>query len=175
MASTCSQLLDLCLRGQAVPSTLLDECLAEDRGRAFFSIVVERLGDLFDPALCETYASLFTEVIHRVAPDLVSRTRRAPSKQPAPASASRVYVLSRVTLGADVAITSVMMDATKRRYPDAEIFFVGRRKNYELFEADARIQHFPAPYVRSGAIEVVHELAARGLTNKQMTLKPKAR
>ena len=52
MASTCSQLLDLCLRGQAVPSALLDECLAEAGGRAFFSIVVERLGDLFDPALC---------------------------------------------------------------------------------------------------------------------------
>ena len=39
----------------------------------------------------------------------------------APAAANRVYVLSRVTLGADVAVTSVLLDAAKRRYPGAEI------------------------------------------------------
>jgi ADP-heptose:LPS heptosyltransferase len=61
-------------------------------------------------------------------------------------------VLSRVTLGADVAVTSVLLDAAKRRYPEAEIFFVGPRKNYELFEADPRIAHMPAPYARSGAL-----------------------
>jgi ADP-heptose:LPS heptosyltransferase len=63
-----------------------------------------------------------------------------------------VYVLSRVTLGADVAVTSVMLDAAKRRYPDAEIVFVGPRKSYEMFEADPRISHFPAPYARGGAL-----------------------
>jgi hypothetical protein len=61
-------------------------------------------------------------------------------------------VLSRVTLGADVAVTSVLLDAAKRRYPEAEIFFVGPRKNYELFEADPRVSHLPAPYARSGAL-----------------------
>ena len=30
---------------------------------------------------------------------------------------NRIYVLSRVTLGADVAVTSVMLDAVKRAYP----------------------------------------------------------
>ena len=63
-----------------------------------------------------------------------------------PASADRVYVLSRITLGADVAVTSVLLDAAKRRYPSAEIFFVGPRKNYELFEADPRISHREVPY-----------------------------
>jgi hypothetical protein len=28
-----------------------------------------------------------------------------------------VFVLSRVTLGADVAVTSVLLDAAKRRFP----------------------------------------------------------
>jgi ADP-heptose:LPS heptosyltransferase len=63
-----------------------------------------------------------------------------------------VYVLSRVTLGADVAVTSVMLDAAKRRYPGAEVVFVGPQKSYELFEADPRIKHLPAPYARSGAL-----------------------
>ena len=49
-------------------------------------------------------------------------------------------------------MTSVLLDVAKRRYPDAEIVFVGPRKSYELFEADPRVQHLPAPYARSGAL-----------------------
>ena len=52
----------------------------------------------------------------------------------------------------DVAVTSVLLDAAKRRYPDAEIVFVGPRKSYELFEADARIKHRAAPYARGGSL-----------------------
>jgi ADP-heptose:LPS heptosyltransferase len=63
-----------------------------------------------------------------------------------------IYVMSRVTLGADVAVTSVVMDAAKRRYPKARIVFVGPRKNYELFENDPRIEFREAPYARSGAL-----------------------
>ncbi len=151
MASTCNELLDLCLRGQPWSSELLDRAIAEDEGRALFSIVVERLGDLFEPRVCDTYARLFSEVIARVCPDLISRTRRAPSNR-LPVSAQRVYVLSRITLGADVAVTSVLLDAAKRRYPKAEIVFVGPRKNYELFEADPRIVHLDVPYARGGSL-----------------------
>jgi hypothetical protein len=126
--------------------------MAEDEGRAFLSIVVERLGDLFEPELCRTYDQLFRQVIARACPDLIPRLRVNHHPHPAPASADRVYVLSRITLGADVAVTSVLLDAAKRRYPDAEIFFVGPRKSYEMFEADPRIRHFPAPYARSGSL-----------------------
>jgi len=125
--------------------------MAEDEGRALFTIVVERLGDLFEPRLCDTYARLFTEVIARICSDLISRTRRALSTE-LPDSAQRVYVLSRITLGADVAVTSVLLDAAKRRYPSAEIVFVGPRKNYELFEADPRIVHREVPYSRGGSL-----------------------
>ncbi len=72
---------------------------------------------------------------------------------PSPDTTDRVYVLSRVTLGADVAVTSVLLDAAKRRYPNAEIVFVGPLKSYELFEADSRIRHRLAPYARSGALK----------------------
>lgn len=151
MASTCNELLDLCLGGESWSSELLDRAIAEDQGRALLSIVVERLGDLFDPRLCDVYERLFSQVIARVCPDLVSRTRRAPAAR-LPESAERIYVLSRITLGADVAVTSVLLAAVKRRYPAAQIVFAGPRKNYELFEADPRIVHREIVYARNGSL-----------------------
>ena len=154
MGNTCNELLEYCLRGEPWPDDLLDRALAIDDGRAFLSIVVERLGDLFEPRLCETYDRLFTQVILRTAPELgaaIAQTGRTLASHPN--TAKRVYVLSRVTLGADVAVTSVMLDAAKRRYPSAEVVFVGPQKSYELFESDSRIKHRPAPYARSGALK----------------------
>jgi hypothetical protein len=146
------QLLEHCLRGEAWTSDLLDRAISEDEGRALLSVVVERLGDLFEPQLCRVYERLFTQVIERVCPSLIPRLRKTTSSHAAPASANRVYVLSRITLGADVAVTSVMLDAAKQRYPDAQIVFVGPRKSYEMFEGDPRIAHQPAPYARSGSL-----------------------
>lgn len=153
MVNTCNELLEYCLRGEPWPDSLLEQALAIDDGRALLSIVVERLGDLFEPRLCKTYDRLFTEVILRTAPEIAPRLRSSGEPAAAPASTNRVYVLSRVTLGADVVVTSVMLDAAKRRYPNAEVVFVGPRKSYELFEADPRIRHLPAPYARSGALK----------------------
>ena len=59
-----------------------------------------------------------------------------------------IFVLSRVTLGADVAVTSVILDAAKRRFPEAAIRLAGPRKNWELFAADPRVLHLPVNYRR---------------------------
>ncbi len=67
--------------------------------------------------------------------------------------AADIAVLSRVTLGADVAVTSVIIDGLKRRFPQARIWFVGPRKNYELFGADERVGHIPLEYPRRGSIQ----------------------
>ena len=144
------------MRGEAWSAALLDRAIEEDHGRALLSIVVERLGDLFEPRLCQVYRRLFTEVIERVAPELRERLRGPQIAQRAPnesqLQAQRVYVLSRVTLGADIAVTSVLLDAAKRRFPDAQIIFAGPRKSYEMFEADARVGHFNVPYARTGSL-----------------------
>ncbi len=152
MENTCNELLECCLRDEQWPDDLLDRALAIDDGRAFLSIVVERLGDLFEPRLCETYDRLFTQAILHTTPELASRLRK-PAEHAVPDQPKRVYVLSRVTLGADVAVTSVLLDAAKRRFPSAEIVFVGPLKSYELFESDSRVQHRLAPYARSGALQ----------------------
>ena len=151
--SACATLLDRCLSGAAIPDDLLDRALAVDEGRAFLSVVVERLGDLFEPRLCDVYEELFPRVIDRVFPELTPRVRHLRASPAAPDEVDRVYVLSRVTLGADVAVTSVLLDAAKKRYPNAQVFFVGPKKNFELFEADPRIAHFPSPYPRSSSLQ----------------------
>ena len=64
MASTsAAELLQRCLDGEPWTDDLLCAALAEEDGRAFFRIVVERLGDLFEPRLCDTYARLFARVL----------------------------------------------------------------------------------------------------------------
>ncbi|MEP6962869.1 MAG: hypothetical protein ABI995_12375, partial [Acidobacteriota bacterium] len=172
MENTCREVLDLCLQGRQVPDQLLDQAVEIDGGRQFLSVVVEHLGDLFEPALCDVYADLFTRVIKHIAPEI--HPRRAESRTP-PATAKRVYVLSRITLGADVAVTSVFLDAAKRRYPQAEIIFVGPRKNYELFEGDQRIQHQEAPYVRSGELKDRLAASASLWFNDGIVLDPDSR
>src|SRR5579863_5315621 len=109
--SACAtEVLDSCIRAETVTDDLLDRALAVDEGRAFLSIVVERLGDLFEPRLCDVYEELFPRVIRRVFPELMPRVRRLQGSPAPPNSVERIYVLSRVTLGADVAVTSVLID-----------------------------------------------------------------
>src|SRR5205807_199439 len=112
------------------------------------------------PRLFDVYAELFAEVIARVilglhARHVVGRYRRvrAPRKLDGdPSSVNKIFVLSRVSLGADIAVTSVVLDAAKKRFPSAEIYFAGLRKGWDLFAADSRINHLPVSYGRSGTL-----------------------
>ncbi len=69
-----------------------------------------------------------------------------------PRKVDTICVLSRVTLGSDIKITSIILDAMKRRFPSARILFVASRKSAELFEADTRIETLTADYPRSGSV-----------------------
>jgi hypothetical protein len=158
--SLAQQLLEHCLNGTPWPDRLLSELL-DGGDHALFRIVVEHLGDLFEPRLCDVYAGLFAEVIARRIPELhaehlLARYERV--RQPRvfdrdPAAIRNVFVLSRVTLGADVAITSVLLDAAKQRFSNARIWFVGPQKNWELFQADPRLSHLAIAYGRSGTLD----------------------
>ena len=155
------ELLEHCLAGSPFPEHLLDELLIGDRSRALFRVVVERLADLFEPRLCTVYAELFSEVIARRIPGLhaghlaarYARVRRPRKLDRDPATVRNVFVLSRVTLGADVAITSIVLDAAKQRFPNSQIYFVGPQKAWELFAADPRLHHLAIAYGRSGTLD----------------------
>lgn len=62
-------------------------------------------------------------------------------------------MLSRVTLGADVKITSILLDAAKKRFLDARVVFVGGNKSFELFANDSRLEHLDFDYPRSGSVK----------------------
>jgi ADP-heptose:LPS heptosyltransferase len=159
--SLAQELLEHCLAGSPYPERLVDDLLEGERSRALFRIVVERLADLFEPRLCEVYADLFSEVIARRIGDLhaehlaarYERVRRPRKFDRDPAAIRNVFVLSRVTLGADVAITSIMLDAAKQQFPNAQIYFVGPQKAWELFAADPRLRHIAIAYGRSGTLD----------------------
>lgn len=155
------ELLEHCLAGSPFPEHLLDDLLTGDGSRALFRIVVERLGDLFEPRLCEVYADFFSEVIARRIPGLHAehvaaryrRVRRPRKFDRDPAAIGNVFVLSRVTLGADVAVTSIVLDAAKQKFPNAQIHFVGPQKAWELFAADPRLSHIAIAYGRGGTLD----------------------
>src|SRR3954464_12800030 len=78
LASTsATELLQRCLSGDTWTDDLLREAISEDDGRAFFRIVVERLGDLFEPRLCDTYSALFSRVVKLVDPGVCAEDLRA--------------------------------------------------------------------------------------------------
>jgi ADP-heptose:LPS heptosyltransferase len=153
--------------------------------RAWFSEVVEPLADSFDAARVEEYVRMFAGVLEAVDPALeagslieryhrVRRPRVYLGGQP-----DHVFVLSRVTLGADIAITSVLLDAAKQRFPESRIWYVGSRKGFELFAADPRVEHAPAPYDRTGSIRD-RVMASQSLENlvsraRSITIDPDSR
>jgi ADP-heptose:LPS heptosyltransferase len=157
-STSCSSIAqDLLARSLAghLPREIPPALLEEPCGKALFGILVEGLADRFVPALCDAYVRLFATAVAHVYPridpiSLVARYERIRLPRIVSAKPRRVFVLSRITLGADVAVTSVLLAAAKRRFPHAEIVFVAPQKNYELFAADPRIRHHPIAYRRGG-------------------------
>jgi ADP-heptose:LPS heptosyltransferase len=145
------ELLGQCLRGEPWDRGLLHELLRESCDGALFRIVAEGLSDRFEPLLCRVYDEIFAEALRVPIP------RREPVRL---RDFRRVFVLSRVTLGADVAVTSVVLDAAKRRFPKAEIHLAGPAKNAELFSTDERIRHTPVHYRRGSIADRISHLAA---------------
>jgi ADP-heptose:LPS heptosyltransferase len=150
------EVLDRCIARQ--PPKDLPPALMEDPcAPALFGVLVEGLADRFEPALCDAYARLFTQAIARVTgaepSALVSRYEWVRRVRRVTTHPKRVFVLSRVTLGADVAVTSVLLSAAKQRFRRARITLAGPRKNYELFANDSRIHHAPIEYRRGGLHE----------------------
>src|SRR4051812_6759107 len=147
---------------------------AERATRAFFASLIEWLADSFSPANVALYNRVFAQAIEhcRRLPQgraidqalnhfglldeaaLLNRAealrhRQAGTGLPS-ANVRRVIVLSRVTLGADVAIASVIINRCEREFPDAEMVLVGGRKAAELFGGDRRITFKEIAYRRGG-------------------------
>jgi len=153
-----------------------DESLAKSGIEATFRSIVEPLNDSFDANDRDVYYDVFSYVIHLIRElpeadhidrtlktfglftqqDLLDRVKsliahnktNSPQKQ----NIKKVFVLSRVTIGADVAITSIIIEKSKKIFPNANIFFLANKKNYELFGNDENIKILPLDYKRRGGL-----------------------
>lgn len=156
--------------------TSQDRQVAESATRAFFTSLVELLADSFEPDAVSLYNRAFAQVIQacrldpragqlahelkefglRSEEDLIARSHtlrqvsRLTDSIDSSGKVRRVIVLSRVTLGADVAITSVIIERMKTRFPSAEIVLVGGTKASELFGGDPRVGFKEIGYRRAG-------------------------
>ena len=60
----------------------------------------------------------------------------------------RIVLLSRVTLGADIAVTSIVAQALQTRFPSSELLFAGNAKSAELLG----LPLLPIDYPRTGGL-----------------------
>ena len=143
---------------------------------AVFRLIVEALGDRFEPPACDLYIRFFSHVIDycRRLPqgrrlddrlsafglkneeDLRCRAERIRgarlSRDHSAAKVKKVLVLSRVTLGADVAVTSVVLSRVKRVFENAEVLLIGGAKSASLFASDPRVAVLPFEYDRGATL-----------------------
>jgi ADP-heptose:LPS heptosyltransferase len=167
-SNRAAELLDRIRRGEKSSLQFVKQ-LGEDCPGEFFRGLIEPLADSFDTADASIYPELMRPWI---APQPLARPG-------IPARLQTVYVLSRVTLGADIKIVSPILRAMRARFPSARIVFVANRKSAELFENGAHIEFFEAAYPRSGPmrdrIAFAEQLRARLATPHRIVIDPDSR
>jgi ADP-heptose:LPS heptosyltransferase len=156
-------------------ATCDDEAIAKSATRAIFASLVERLSDAFDPASVSLYNRAFAQLIQHCRyrlpnldrqlrsfglaseSQLLARAERLCSSHSGFAvgltdKIERFIVLSRITLGADVAITSVIIERLKQKFPSAEIILIGRSKMVELLDGDRQLGFNQINYNQAGTL-----------------------
>jgi len=171
---------------------------------ALFGIVVEGLCDNFEELQTAAYNRLMSYIIDFCAslPDggslregmgafgiygceglfqRIERLRKTSCNyRELPADTKKIAVLSRVTIGADVAVTSVLVQRLCRTFPRAEIVVLGGGKVGELFSGHPRVRVQNLDYERRGGllerlqswfrVLQVIELVSAGLTAEEFLL-----
>ena len=69
-----------------------------------------------------------------------------------PAAPRRIAVLSRVTLGADILLTSIMLQHARQRWPEAQVLLVGAAKLTALFGGRDGCTVLAVDYPRRGGL-----------------------
>ena len=145
-----------------------DPRIAAEGTRVLFERIVEPLCDGFTQRGADTYRRLFAQVVDvarrkpqcRRLDDALNaaglRTERDLLRTPSPqrpdaaerARIRAVIVLSRLTLGADVAISMPLLRHAEAAFPNAEIAFVGTDAAAVVARSFARVIHVKVPYGR---------------------------
>jgi len=142
---------------------------------ALFGLIVEKLCDDFEELPVELYSRIMCQVIsfcrtlpagraldealtgfgltssdhlyQRAVATHTRQYRHDPGRAP-----ERIVLLSRVTIGADVAILSVMIQRLRKLFPQADIVLVGNNKLRSLFDSDSKVRLRELNYARRGGL-----------------------
>ena len=143
--------------------------------RALFNIIIESLCDDFEDLQTETYNRVMTQIISycrtlRAAKDLdrflqefqiytsddlltrIRKIRRDSKMLSRKRKVTKILLLSRVTIGADVAITSIIIQHLAQLFPSAELVLLGGSKLDEIYGGNANIRLCPVDYNRKGGL-----------------------
>ena len=178
-----AELLRQCIEGTPWDRDLALELSQPECADALFRILFEGLADRFERKLCDDYVAIFSSILQHTLPDfratdLIARYQRIREPKVCRLHPKRVAVLSRVTLGADIAITSVLLDAASTRFPDSEIWFAGSAKAAELFSGLHRVKHMNIPYGKgtiSQRLEAWRDLSRKFEDDDWLVIDPDSR
>ena len=165
--------------------------LNQAAAKALFSIIIERLCDEFEDLQTDTYNQVMTRVISycRRLPagrdlddslkrfelhsqqdllDRIAAIRRRRKRLRPHMDVGKVLLLSRITIGADVAITSVILQRLSHFFPKAELVLIGSSKLREIYGGNPRLRFEAVDYDRRGGLlerlaswqEVLHVIGA---------------
>lgn len=149
--------------------------LTSPAAQALFGIIIESLCDDFEELQTLTYNQVMTQIISycRQIPggreldltlrdfgiyssnellDRIQKLRHDSSPLPCNEDIQKIFLLSRVTIGADVAVTSVFMQRLMKIYPEAEIVLIGGRNLSELYGGNPRIKIRSVSYSKKGGL-----------------------
>ncbi|MBI3667301.1 MAG: hypothetical protein HY236_13930 [Acidobacteria bacterium] len=150
-------------------ATLSDPELARGGVEGIFRHAVEGMADAFELRFCDLYIQFFARVIESCRPaawldqrlrhfglhqeqDLIRRALKLRRPRRAAGPVKKILVLSRVTLGAEVAITSVVLARMMRTFPEARLVLLAGPKSAQLFAGEGRLTARPAEYPRGGGL-----------------------
>jgi hypothetical protein len=153
-----------------------EEELNQLASRALFGIVIERLCDDFEDLQTETYNRLISQVVGflRKLPagreldrelnnfklftddqlyQRIESIRLSPDEKiPISLQPKKVIILSRITIGADVAITSVICQRIAQAFPGAHIAVAGHAKLKQVFSEASGVRIHELHYARRGGL-----------------------
>ncbi len=157
-------------------ATDADEALSKSAVHCLFSEVVEGLCDSFLPKRVAIYDKVFTQVIDhcRHLPDgqaldkmlmkfglydeksMLVRKKKKEALQKFPKAdrkkIKKICIFSRVTVGADVAVTGVVLSKLKSIFPGVNLVVIGPKKLEEVFGGHKDITIKEVPYARRGGL-----------------------
>jgi ADP-heptose:LPS heptosyltransferase len=162
----------ICEMATALPQIELNSIVST----IFFSVVIEELCDDYEDFQFKAYNRVMSQVISYCrklpvgsrldsclnkfnlssADDIACRAERIRTIEhkidPAQKTVRQIFIPSRITVGADVAIVSVIIQRLSLIFPEAQIFLLGSRKLAEIFSANPRLRIIQLDYIRRGGL-----------------------